>query len=144
MLDRSYSHAKLIWTWHGSMLTGFLLVFRRSCCLISVYLILPVGQPCQVDLDLAWLHVNRIFVCVLCCIIVIRNLGLFNAIQVVQPCQVDLDLAWLDVNRNFVCMFQCICCLISVYLMLPAVQLCQVDLDLAWLDVNRVFVCVSL
>ena len=61
---RSYSHANLIWTWHGSMLTVFLLVFRRSCCLISVYLMLPVGQPCQVDLDLAWLDVNRFFACV--------------------------------------------------------------------------------
>ena len=142
MLDRSYSHAKLIWTWHGSMLTDFLLAFCCSCCLISVYLMLPVIQPCQVDLDMAWLDVNRNFICVFCCVVLIRNLRLFNARPVVQPCQVDLDLAWLDVNRNFACMFQCTC-LISVYLMLPVVQPCQVDLDLAWLDVNRFFACVS-
>ena len=52
---------------------------------------LPVGQPCQVDLDLAWLDVNRIFVCVFCCIVVIRNLDVFKAIPVVQACRVNLD-----------------------------------------------------
>ena len=42
-----------------------------------------VGQPCQVDLDLAWLDVDWIFVCVFCFIVVIRHVGVFNAIPVV-------------------------------------------------------------
>ena len=40
----------------------------------SVFNATPVVQPCQVDLDLAWLDVNRNFVCVFWCIVVIRNL----------------------------------------------------------------------
>ena len=44
MLYRSYSHAKIIWTWHGSMLTSYLLGFRGSS-LISVYSKLAVVQP---------------------------------------------------------------------------------------------------
>ena len=46
------------------MLTDFSLVFCCSCCLLSGCLLLPVVQPCQVDLDLTWLDVNRICACV--------------------------------------------------------------------------------
>ena len=62
---------------------------------------LPVVQPCQVDLDLAWLDVNRNFICVFCCSC--RFISEYLLLPVGQPCQVDLDLAWLDVNRFFAC-----------------------------------------
>ena len=58
-------------------------MFHGSFCLISVFLMFSVGQPCQVDLDLAWLDVDWIFVCVFCYIVVIRHVGVFNAIPVV-------------------------------------------------------------
>ena len=39
-------------------------MFRCSCCLLSGCLLLPVVQPCQVDLDLTWLNAYRFFACV--------------------------------------------------------------------------------
>ena len=72
-----------------------------------MYLVLPVVQPCLVDLDLAWLDVNRICACVFCGSCCLTSLYLMLPVE--QPCQVDLDLAWLDVNRIFARAFRCSC-----------------------------------
>ena len=70
-----------------------------------MYLLLPVVQPCQGDLDLAWLDFNRIFAGVFdccCCLI-----SVYLMLPVGQPCQVDLDLAWLDANRLIGFSYKC-------------------------------------
>ena len=66
---------------------------------------LPVVQTCQVDLDLAWLDVKRIFACVLRCSCIF---SIYLMLPVVQSCHVALDLPKLDVNRLFPGWFHCI------------------------------------